>query len=319
MGLELQILAAVMLDLILGDPRWLPHPVRGIGYLAARGETLGRKLIPWPKLAGVVVALSVIGISVGVAYAVVLGASKLNPLAGDAVAIVIFYTTFAARDLARHSNSVQKALAAGDLPQARQKVAMIVGRDTQNLDASGVSRAAVESVAESVVDGITAPLFFAILLGPAGAMGYRAINTLDSMFGHKDERYHRFGWASARMDDVANFLPARLTAPLMCLAAGLLRYRAGAAVRTVWHEARHHASPNAGFPEAAVAGALGVQLGGTNYYDGQPYPKPTIGKAVEPLTDQHIRQANTLMFLTSFLFIFICLAVRLLLLHALRS
>ena len=190
------------------------------------------------------------------------------------VSILVIYTTIAARDLARHSMAVLRPLAAGDLVEARRRVALIVGRDTARLDEAGVVRAAVESVAESTVDGVTAPLFFAVVAGPVGAMVYRAINTLDSMFGHQDERYREFGWAAARIDDLANYLPARLTAPLVCLAALLLRQRPRLACAILARDGRKHASPNAGLTEAAMAGALGVQLGGVNYYDGQ-----TVGQA----------------------------------------
>ena len=201
------------------------------------------------------------------------------------MSIVVIYTTIAARDLARHSMAVFRPLAAGDLVEARRRVAAIVGRDTERLDEAGVVRAAVESVAESTVDGVTAPLFFAVVAGPVGAMVYRAVNTLDSMFGHQDERYRQFGWAAARIDDLANYLPARLTAPLVCLAAlCCLRLRPAAArCESLLRDGRKHASPNAGLAEAAMAGALGVQLGGVNYYDGQPLEKPTIGDALVPL------------------------------------
>ncbi len=210
-------------------------------------------------------------------------------------------------------------------------MAAIVGRDTRQLDEAGVVRAAVESVAESTVDGVTAPLFFAAIAGPMGAMVYRAINTLDSMFGHQDDRYRQFGWAAARIDDLANYLPARLTAPLICLAAAMLRMGmtivypahsvcrcqrhtecAGytASLRILARDGRKHASPNSGLAEAAMAGALGVQLGGTNYYDGEPLEKPTIGDATVPLAPQHIPQANALMFLTTGLFLAACLLLR---------
>ena len=181
--------------------------------------------------------------------------------------------------------AVFRPLAAGNLVEARRRVGAIVGRDTDRLDEAGVVRAAVESVAESTVDGVTAPLFFAAVAGPVGAMVYRAVNTLDSMFGHQDDAYRRFGWAAARIDDLANYLPARLTAPLLCLAALLLRLavRAGAA-RSLLRDGRNHASPNSGLAEAAMAGALGVQLGGLTYYDGQPLEKPTIGDAIVPLS-----------------------------------
>jgi len=310
MTLEYHILAAVGLDLALGDPRWLPHPVRAIGWFAARLETVARRWIRPLRLAGILTALAVYAAAGLGAWGVIYLAGRAHPWAGDMAAILVLYTTIAARDLARHSMAVFRALAAGDLAEARQRVARIVGRDTEPLDQPGVVRAAVESVAESTVDGVTAPLLFAVVAGPVGAMVYRAVNTLDSMFGHQDDRYREFGWAAARIDDAANYVPARLTAPLVCLAALVLGQRPWAALRTLVRDGRKHASPNAGLSEAAMAGALGVQVGGTNYYDGQPLPKPTIGDPLVPLAARHIVLANALMFTTAGLFLAISLAVR---------
>jgi adenosylcobinamide-phosphate synthase len=295
MRLEYQILLAVLLDLLIGDPRWLPHPVRLIGWLAARLESVTRAALP-ARAAGVFTALAVIAAAWGAAACLVLLAGAIHPYAAVGVRIALIYTTIAARDLAQHSMSVYRALAAGDLPEARKRVSLIVGRDTAGLDERGVTRAAVESVAESTVDGVTAPLFFAVIAGPLGAIVYRAINTLDSMFGYKNEKYLRFGWASARLDDAANFIPARLTAPLICLAALLLRRRAGQSWKILRRDARNSTSPNSGFAEAAVAGALGVQLGGLNHYFGKPSPKPTIGDPLVELDKEHIPAANVLMF-----------------------
>ena len=309
---EYQIVAAVLLDLLIGDPRWLPHPVRGIGSLALRLEGPARRFLPGPIIAGIVVAAIVVVLSGGIAYCFVAGAKAAHPFVGGVASILVIYTTVAARDMARHSMSVYRALAAGNLPEARKRVAMIVGRDTARLDETEVTRAAVESVAESIVDGITAPLFFAVIFGPVGAVVYRAINTLDSSFGYKNLRYRDFGWASAKLDDLANFIPARLTAPLVSLAASVLHRRGGASLRVLLRDARNHASPNSGFTEAAVAGALGVQLGGLNYYVGQPDRKPNIGDRVEELGKEHIRRANVLMFATLFMFLAACLGVRIL-------
>jgi len=180
-------------------------------------------------------------------------AAAIHPLAADIASIVLIYTTIAARDLARHGMAVYRSLAADDMAEARRRVAAIVGRDTDRLDEAGVVRAAVESVAESTVDGVTAPLLFAVVAGPVGAMVYRAVNTLDSMFGHQDERYRRFGWAAARIDDLANYIPARCTAPLVCVAALLLRLWPSAPANAAARRAKH-ASPNAGLTEAAMAG-----------------------------------------------------------------
>lgn len=310
MGLEHQIMIAVGLDLALGDPRWLPHPVRGIGWLALRLETLTRRYLGDTRGAGTVAALTTYAAAGAAAWAVIRGAAALHPLAGDAAAIVLIYTTIAARDLAGHSMAVFQSLTAGDLDEARRRVGWIVGRDTDRLDPPGVVRASVESVAESTVDGVTAPLFYAAVAGPVGAIVYRAINTLDSMFGHQDQRYGRFGWAAARLDDAANYLPARFTAPLISVAAVLLRLRPLASLRVLLRDGRKHASPNAGLTEAAMAGALGVRLGGVTYYDGQPLDKPTIGDELVPLDAEHIRRANAVMFVTVGLFLVLCLAVR---------
>lgn len=310
MNLTCQILAAVALDLLLGDPRWLPHPVRGIGWLAHHLEPLLRRLIRSEKAAGIGAVLLVVGGSAAAVWGLIRIAEFLHPLAADILSVWFIYTTLAARDLARHSRAVFRALAAGDLPLARQRVAQIVGRDTAHLDEAGVTRAAVECVAESTVDGVTAPLFFAILAGPAGAMAYRAINTLDSTFGYKTDRYLQFGWASARLDDLANYLPARITAPLIGVAAAILGQRPVQSWRILRRDGRKHESPNSGLSEAAMAGALGVQLGGTNVYDGEPLVKPTIGDPILPLTGSHIAMANALMFATTAVFLACGLAVR---------
>ena len=310
MNLTYQILAAVVLDLLVGDPRWLPHPVRGIGWLAQRLERPMRRLIRNAKAAGMVTVLLVVSISGASAWGAIRIAGICHPLAADIVSVILIYTTIAAHDLKRHSCAVFRALAAGDLEQARRRVAEIVGRDTAHLDEAGVARAAVECVAESTVDGITAPLFFAILAGPVGAMIYRAINTLDSTFGYTSDRYILFGWAAAKLDDLANYLPSRVTAPLIGLAAALLCQHPVHSWRILRRDGRKHASPNAGLPEAAMAGALGIQLGGLNYYDGEPLAKPAIGEPIVPLAANHILAANTVMFVTLALFLALGLAVR---------
>jgi adenosylcobinamide-phosphate synthase len=310
MRLEYQILMAVALDLLLGDPRWLPHPVCGIGRVALWFEALSRRLLGATRIAGLLAAIATYTLVGALAWGAIRLATAADPLAGDLVSIGIIYTTIAARDLARHSMAVFRPLVSGELAEARRQVSAIVGRDTDRLDEAGVIRAAVESVAESTVDGVTAPLCFAVIAGPVGAVVYRAINTLDSMFGHQDERYCQFGWAAAKIDDLANYIPARLTAPLICLAAWLLRLRPAAAVRTLLRDGRKHSSPNAGLTEAAMAGALGVELGGANYYDGQRLEKPAIGQAIVLLSAQHIKQANALMFVSAGLLLALCLALR---------
>ena len=299
MRLEYQIIAAFALDLLLGDPRWLPHPVKLIGRFAATLEAPLRRHIPNVRVAGIAAAAIVLVLTGLIAFALVRCAAALHPVAGDVVSILLLYTAFAARDLAQHAHAVHRALTSNDLPEARRRVGMIVGRDTARLDEREVVRATVESVAESLVDGVTAPLFFAVLGGPVAAMLYKAVNTLDSTFGHKDERYIQFGWASARLDDVANYLPARLTAPLVAVAAALFGHNPLHSLRIWLRDGRKHASPNAGLAEAAVAGALGVQLGGLNYYDGEPSEQPRMGDPTRPLESHDIRRANALMLTTA--------------------
>ncbi len=308
--LEYQILAAVVLDLLAGDPRWLPHPVRLIGWVAMAFERPTRWAFRHPRLAGVVTALGVIGLSGAAAYGLLYGARLIHPLAADLLVIVLIYTCLAARDLAAHSRAVFRALADEDLPEARRRVGLIVGRDTDPLDEAGVARATVESVAENLVDGVTAPLLFATLLGPVGAIVYKAINTLDSTFGYKNERYLQFGWASARIDDVANYVPARLTAPLVVVAAWLLRERPGQSWHILRRDGHKHTSPNAGQTEAAMAGALGIQLGGPSLYFGSVIEKPTLGDPSVETNRTHIRRANALMYATSALFAVGCLGLR---------
>ncbi|MDD2501385.1 MAG: adenosylcobinamide-phosphate synthase CbiB [Geobacter sp.] len=292
-----QILLAILLDLLLGDPRWLPHPVQGIGWLAQRAEAPLRRLIANAKLAGIIEVFLVVGSTVLVGFGLLKAAALLHPLAGDIVAILLLYTCLATRSLHDHALAVYRPLVAGDPAEARQRVGWLVGRDTDQLDEGEITRAAVESVAENTVDGCTAPLLFACAGGPLGALAYKAISTLDSTFGYKNERYLQFGWASARLDDLANLLPARLTALLVVPATLLLRLDAGNAWRIFWRDRHNHPSPNGGQIESAVAGALGVRLGGVNSYFGQPSSRPFMGDPLQPLAARHILQAVRLMWL----------------------
>ena len=308
-GLEYQILIAILLDQLLGDPRWLPHPVRIIGAACTGCERLTRALLP-PFAAGICSVALILGLTGATTWGMLAGATLLHPWLGSLVSILLLYTTIALRDLVRHSTEIYTPLAAGDLPEARRRVGMIVGRDTAALDEEGVARATVESVAESMVDGVTAPLFFAVLGGPMGAMLYKAINTMDSMFGYKNEQYRTFGWAAARLDDLANFIPARISSLMIPAAAFLLRFDAKGSFSILLRDRRKHASPNSGHTEAAVAGALGVQLGGPSPYFGRMVEKPTLGEAVRSIEPQDILRANRLMLLSSaitLLFFFILL------------
>ena len=304
--LQYHILAAVFLDLLVGDPRWMPHPVKFMGRLALSLETPTRHILRNARLAGIVTVLIVVGASGGAAWALLKLSAVFHPVAGTIVSIFLLYTCLAARDLADHSRAVHRALAGDDIAEARRRVGMIVGRDIECLDRQGVTRGAVESVAENVLDGVTAPLLFAAVAGPIGAIAYKAINTLDSTFGYKSQRYLQFGWASACIDDLANWLPARLTVPVVAVGAAILRMHPGAALRIAWRDRTRHASPNSAWPEGAFAGAMGVQLGGPTQYGGVTTDHPTIGDAAIALEPSHITRANALMYATSLLFAALC-------------
>lgn len=310
MRLEYQIIIAFALDLLIGDPRWLPHPVRGIGRWAMWLESPLRRNITNAKTAGIVAAVLAVGTTALVTGLVLFLAYAWNQTAGTVVSIVLLYTGIAARDMMDHSSDVQRALDSGDPEEAARRVGMICGRDTDRLDEPGMVRAAVESVAENIVDGVTAPLFFAALGGPIGIMVYKAINTLDSTFGYKNERYIEFGWASARLDDIANFVPARVTAAFVPIAAFLLGLRPASALTVYLKDRYKHPSPNSGHTEAAFAGALGMVLGGLSYYGGLPSQKPTLGDPIVPATPSRIRQANQLMLVTALLVLALYLFVR---------
>jgi adenosylcobinamide-phosphate synthase len=290
------ILLAVLLDLLLGDPRWLPHPVVWIGRLITALERVLRRLVPNERAGGVLLLVMTVAVTYGLAFGMLKWAYAASPYAGFAAAVFISYACLAARSLHGESRLVADALARGDLDAARRSLSYIVGRDTAGLDEPEIWRAAVETVAENTSDGVIAPLFYLMLGGPALALAYKAVNTLDSMVGYKNERYLQFGWASARCDDLANWLPARLTGLLMVLAAPFFGLSGREAWRIMRRDGRNHSSPNSGVSEAAAAGALGVRLGGTNWYFGKPVAKPTIGDALQPLSLETYRGTVRLMY-----------------------
>jgi adenosylcobinamide-phosphate synthase len=302
--------AAVVLDLCIGDPRRLPHPVAGIGRLIAWLEKALRRCIANERAGGILLLALTVACTYSLAYLLLQVAYAVSPSVGWAAAVYISWVCLAARSLQRESALVAAALVRGDIVAARRSLAMIVGRDTAGLDEQQIWRATVETVAENASDGVIAPLFYLMLGGPALALAYKAINTLDSMVGYKNERYLHFGWASARCDDLANYLPARFTGLLMVIAAPF----AGLSGRNAWQimlrDGRNHASPNSGIPEAAAAGALGVQLGGLNYYFGEPVEKPTIGDACRSLSLEAYRGAVRLMYGALFLSLGVWLLVQ---------
>lgn len=288
--LALCIAAAFALDLALGDPPNWPHPVRWMGRAIQALEPWLRRRMP-PLAAG----CALVAILVPGTWLLTAGALSLTrqtaPEAALVLQTVLLWTCFSSRSLVDAARRVGGRLARGDVAGARQRVAMIVGRETDRLDAGEVARAAVETVAENLVDGVLSPLFFAVFGGAPLAMAYKMVNTLDSMIGYRNPRYLLFGRCAARLDDLANYLPARLSVPLVAAAAALLARRGGIAWRWALRDGRQSHSPNAGWPEAAFAGALGVRLGGPNRYHGRWVEKPTIGRRFRPVQASDIDRA----------------------------
>jgi adenosylcobinamide-phosphate synthase len=274
------IATALAIDLVLGDPAWMPHPVRLIGAAISFGERVLWHGDPRRDLrGGAALAIVTIALMAFCTWAIIAIAHTVaRPLAAI-TAIVIAWTTLALRGLDDAAHSVEGALVANDEAGARRALPALVGRDPDALDLSAIIRATVESVAENTSDGVVAPLFFLFLGGPVAAMAYKAINTLDSMIGYRDDRYLYFGRWAARIDDAANYFPARLTALCIVVAAQFVTGRASQAWTVCQADARRHASPNAGFPEAAAAGALGIQLGGYAIYGGEIEHRAAMGFA----------------------------------------
>jgi adenosylcobinamide-phosphate synthase len=303
------ILAAVILDLLIGDPRWFPHPVVYIGRLIEALEKALRRLVRNERLGGMLLLIMAVGITCLLTVALLAIAYAVSPYLGFGVAVILSWSSLAARSLHRESRLVADALGRGDLATARRCLSFIVGRDTAGLSEPEVWRATVETVAENTSDGVIAPLFYLCLGGPVLAIAYKAVNTLDSMVGYRNERYKSFGWASARVDDLANFMPARLTGMLMVAVAPLFGFQPGNAWRIMRRDGRNHSSPNSGIPEAAVAGALGVRLGGASVYSGKRVEKPTIGDPLKPLSPAAWEGAIRLMYGTEGLLLALSLVI----------
>lgn len=306
------LLAACGLDLCLGDPRRMPHPVVAIGRLITFLENFLDQRLTDRRLGGLLLTALTLLATAAAAAACLALLGQVSPLLGLLAGVWLAYTCLALRSLHQQSATVVAALAAGQLDEARRRLSMIVGRDTTHLDEEQILRACIETVAENTADGVVAPLFYLALGGPVLGLVYKAVNTLDSMVGYRNERYREFGWAAARLDDLANWLPARLTGLLMALAAVPLGFNARRAWNTIWRDAGRHASPNAGFPEAAAAGALEIQLGGSAVYFGQPVEKATLGDPVRPLEMVVFAKMVYLMYATAALCLILLAGMRLL-------
>ena len=303
-----------LLDLIFGDPDFALHPIRLMGGLISVLEKAIRRIFPKTKsgefIGGVLMAVLVIVVSGGVPLVILFFAYRFNVVLGVAVETVICYFMLAAKSLKKSSMKVYSSLIRGDIEGARKSVSMIVGRDTQSLDDVGITKAAVETVAENTSDGVIAPLIYMAVGGAVFGCIYKAINTMDSMVGYKNDKYINFGKAAAKLDDAVNYIPSRISAGLMIFASKLLGLDSKNASYIHKRDAHKHASPNSAQTESVMAGALRIQLAGDAYYFGKLYKKPFIGDSIKDVQYTDIMHANRLMYMTAFLTFLICMAVR---------
>lgn len=305
----LALCAGFLIDIIIGDPHGWPHIVRGIGVFIGWLERLFYPLAN-KRLGGALLALTILFVCTAIPIALLYFAFCISPWFYLALETFFCWQLLATRSLKAESDKVYAALKAKDLRGAREAVAMIVGRDTEKLDEAGVMRAAVETVAENASDGVVAPLFHIMLGGaPLGCL-YKAVNTMDSMIGYKNERYLDFGRFAAKLDDALNFVPSRLCALLMLMAAWLCRMDAKNALR-IWRRDRfEHASPNSAQTESVAAGALRVRLAGNAYYFGRLHEKPYIGDDIRAIEAEDIRRSHKLLYVTATLMLFLALIAR---------
>mgnify|MGYP003618858555 FL=1 len=311
----LAIASGFILDLIFGDPHWLPHPICLIGNLIAYMEKLLRKIFGSDKsnllFGGLVLVLIVTTFSFVVPYFILKWAASLNPLLAFALETIMFYQSFATKCLETESMKVYKELKNGDLAAARKQLSWIVGRDTQELSAEEVTKAAVETVAENTADGIIAPMFFMFIGGAPLAFLYKSINTMDSMVGYKNDKYLYFGRCAARLDDIANYIPARLAGIFMIAASFFLNYDYKEAAKIFMRDRYNHLSPNSAQTESVCAGALNIQLGGGHFYFGKFVPKDTIGDDIRAVKADDIKSINNLMYLTAIISLVILALIKL--------
>ena len=316
--MELSILAVILgfiLDLIVGDPHWLYHPIRLVGHLISGLEKILRKVFPKTKrgelTAGVFLLILTAGITSGVAWILLYAAGCIHPYVKFALSVLMCYQLLATKSLKTETMKVYDALKEGDLKKARYAVSMVVGRDTDVLDEIGVTKAAVETVAENTSDGIIAPLLFMMIGGPVLGYFYKAVNTMDSMVGYKNDRYSDFGRCAAKLDDLVNFLPARISALCLWVASVFLGkdYDAKRAWRIYRRDRYQHASPNSAQTEAMAAGSLGIRLAGDASYFGKIVNKPTLGDATRAIVYEDILRMNRLAYGAAVFCLLLCLGI----------
>ena len=303
----LSIYTGYILDLIIGDPYSFPHPVRFIGKLINFVEKQIRKITKSDKglkIAGFVLWFIVVGLTFATTF-IICQLFKFNKIAYFIVNSILIYTTLATKCLKDEAVKIYKVLKTGDIEKSRIQLSYIVGRDTTTLNEKEIVRATVETVAENTVDGIIAPLFYAFIGGAPLAMAYKAINTLDSTVGYKNEKYYYLGYASAKIDDIANYIPARIGVILLSIGSLFVGFNFKDALKIGIRDRKNHKSPNCAFSEGAVAGALGIQLGGTNIYFGKAVYKPTIGDKKREIEIEDIVRTNKIMYSSSIISIII--------------
>lgn len=306
----LPMLIGFLLDVCIGDPYHFPHPIRLIGRMISKLECIIRKKCSNLRAGGFILAVIVLCVSSLIPFAILLLCYHIHIALGIIAESILICYLLAARNLCDESMKVCRASESGDTERARKAVSMIVGRDTAVLDRSGILRAAVETVAENTSDGVTAPLFYIALAGASGGFFYKAANTMDSMIGYKNEKYADLGRFAAKLDDILNYIPSRLSALLMIAVCPLLHLDAKNAYRIWRRDRRNHASPNSAQTESTCAGALHLRLAGDAWYFGELHKKPYIGDDDRPIEPADIRRANRLMYGTSVLMLMISAAVR---------
>ena len=298
-----------LIDLIFGDPVYAFHPIRLIGNLIGKSEKAIRKALPNNEkselIGGFILWIWVAAVSFFVPFILLKCLYRVNFWLGFILESIFFWQIIAAKSLKTESMKVYKAFEEGDTEKARKAVSMIVGRDTASLTAEGITKAAVETVAENTSDGVTAPIIFAALFGASGGFLYKAVNTMDSMVGYKNDKYLYFGRFAAKCDDVFNFIPARITAYFMIISSFILGLDGKNAFKIFLRDRFNHASPNSAQTEAVCAGALDVMLAGDAYYFGKLYKKKTIGDNIRKIEPKDIKNANNLMYMTSVLILIV--------------
>lgn len=296
----IQILIGYCADLVIGDPYFLFHPVRWIGNLISFLEKHFNKGTPKNrKIKGIIFVLLVISISFSVPLLLLVLAFKIHVILGIALESFMIFQIMATKSLDFETRKVYKALMAKDLTLARKEISYLVSRDTKEMSEEDIIKAGIETIAENLADGVISPLIFICIGGGPLGWLYKSINTMDSMVGYKNERYEDFGWAAAKLDDLVNYIPARLTALFILIAGLFLRLDLKNGIRILKRDRRNHSSPNSAYPESAVAGLLKIQLGGKATYFGKTSLKPTMGDAIKPIEISDMKRASNILYLTS--------------------